>query len=281
MATMESTVSAVNADHRVTWWKEAGLVAAFYLLYSLVRNQFGSAVLAPGEQPVEAFENALRIIRWERWLGIYHEQAIQQVFLGWEWFIKFWNVYYGTLHFVVTGTVFILLFVRDKERFPRWRNALAFTTAFAIVGFMLFPLMPPRLLNEPPPWGGSELATVDYGFVDTMDTVGGLWSFDDDTMASISNQYAAMPSLHFAWSTWCLLALWPLVRHTLSRALLLAYPVATVFCIVVTGNHFFLDAAGGAIVLAAGIAAGFALDRAWRDHLRRTDERRDIRTPAT
>jgi membrane-associated phospholipid phosphatase len=272
MATVETTRPATVAEHRVLWWKEAVLVAAFYGLYSLVRNQFGSAQLAPGEAPVEAFENALRVIRWERWLGIYDEQRIQEFFLGWgESFIRFWNVYYGTLHFVVTGTAFILLFVKDKERFPRWRNALLFTTGFAIVGFMLFPLMPPRLLNEPPPWGGAELATQEYGFEDTMATIGGLWSFDDDTMASISNQYAAMPSLHCAWAMWCTLALWPLARRTWAKALLILYPVATVFCIVVTGNHFFLDAVGGAIILAAGVAVGFGLDRAWRDHRRRHD----------
>jgi membrane-associated phospholipid phosphatase len=236
----------------------------------MVRNQFGSAQLSPGEPPTEAFGNAMRVIRWERFLGIYDEQRIQAFFLGWgDWFIRFWNVYYGTLHFVVTGTAFIFLLVKDKERFPRWRNALLFTTGFAIAGFMLFPLMPPRLLDAAPPFGGAELSSHTYGFVDTMDTVGGLWSFDDDTMQSISNQYAAMPSLHCAWAMWCALALWPVVRRTWAKTLLFLYPVATVFCIVVTANHYFLDAVGGAICLALGTAAGFALDRWWRDRIRR------------
>jgi hypothetical protein len=34
--------------------------------------------------------------------------------------------------------------------------------------------------------------------------------------------------------------------------LAVAYPVATVFAVVVTGNHYLLDAVGGALTLWAG-----------------------------
>jgi hypothetical protein len=114
--------------HRVHWWKEALLVAAFYLLYSWTRNRFGSNALDPGEPPGHAFHNAERVIRFERFIGMYHEVSIQQLFLGQRAFIQFWNTYYGTAHFIVTLAVFALLFWKRPGVFPVWRNSLAIMT---------------------------------------------------------------------------------------------------------------------------------------------------------
>jgi membrane-associated phospholipid phosphatase len=80
----------------------------------------------------------------------------------------------------------------------------------------------------------------------------------------VSNQYAAMPSLHFAWSTWCALVLVPTVRRTWVRILAACYPVLTVFAIVVTANHYWLDAAGGAVILSLGSLAGYL----WANRIR-------------
>ena len=178
----------------------------------------------------------------------------------------------------MTLVAFFWLYLRAPARFTQWRNVLAFTTGLAIVGFSLFPLMPPRLLDEGPPYGGAALAEEHdvgpYGFTDTLADVGGLWSFDSGTVAKISNQYAAMPSLHIAWSTWCTCALWPLVRRKWARFLLVLYPLATLFCIVVTANHYFLDAVGGLVCLGIGYVAGTALDTWWHER------RPAARTPA-
>ena len=100
--------------------------------------------------------------------------------------------------------------------------------------------MPPRLLPE------------SYHIVDTLRTVGGLWSFDSGPMNAVSNQYAAMPSLHFAWSLWCALALGPAAKNRSLKVLVWVYPALTLLCIVVTGNHYLLDALGGAVTLALG-----------------------------
>ena len=116
-------------------------------------------------------------------------------------------------------------------------------TALAIIGFAWFPLMPPRLLDEPCPlpaaiaeaigarisYGGecieSDLRPEGgFGFVDTLAEFGGPWSFDSEAMASISNQYAAMPSLHIGWSTWCAIAVWPLLRRTMDQGARAAVP---------------------------------------------------------
>jgi hypothetical protein len=230
----KGTVTATRAP-RLRWWRELLYIAAFYGVYTLVRNR-GLSV----NEHVQAFHNAERVIAVERAIGTFHERYVQHLFLGWREFIRFWDVYYGTFHFVVTVVALVWLFKRMPARYPRWRNTLACTTALALIGFAFFPLMPPRLLPS------------HYGFVDTLRAFGGLWSFDSGTMQKISNQYAAMPSLHFAWSSWSALVLLPGARRPWLKGLLVAYPFATLFAIVVTANHFWLDAAGGALVLTVG-----------------------------
>lgn len=225
-------------------------IAAFYAVYSIIRNTQGSATVSAAH----AFNNARHVIRWERAIGVFHEESVQEAFLGRRPFIQFWNLFYGTFHFVVTIVALVLLFRRFPARYPRWRNTLAATTGLALVGFATYPLMPPRLLPSA------------YGFVDTLKVYGGLWSFDSGPVAQVSNQYAAMPSLHFAWSTWSALVLYPMMRRSWSRAAVALYPAATLFAIVVTANHYVLDAAGGALVLGAGAAAGFALASATGRH---------------
>jgi hypothetical protein len=267
-------------EHRLHWWKETAIVVAFYVVYSWIRNRFGSNQIAEDGVPEAAFHNAELIIQLERAIGLYHEETVQDFFLGHKLFIQFWNIYYGTAHFLVTLAVFILLFIKRADVFPQWRNTLAAMTALAIIGFAFFPLMPPRLLDQPCPspgtveFGGacveSELRpgketifTGDngFGFVDTLSVYGGPWRFDSEEVASISNQYAAMPSLHIGWSTWCALAVWPLLRRRWTKVLVLLYPLATLFCIVVTGNHFWLDGVGGIIAFAVGALIGWGMHR--------------------
>jgi hypothetical protein len=225
-------------------------IALFYGVYSFIRNTQGSATVSAGH----AFAHARGVIDVEKAFGLFFEERVQQAFLGSRWFIQFWNLYYGTFHFVVTIIALVLLFRRFPARYPRWRNTLAATTGLALIGFATYPLMPPRLLP------------MAYGFVDTLKDYGGLWSFDSGPVAQVSNQYAAMPSLHFAWSTWSALVLYPMLTHRWSRALAVLYPAATLFAIVVTANHYWLDAAGGALVLGVGSAAGFRLAAATSPH---------------
>jgi cytochrome bd-type quinol oxidase subunit 2 len=254
--------------HRLFWWKEVLIVLGFYLVYSWIRNQFGSNAFEPGGIPFHAFDNAERVIRLETLIGLYHEQAIQHAFLPYRFFIQFWNTWYGTAHFIVTLVVIVLLFRKRPAVYPVWRNALAIMTAMAIIGFALFPLMPPRLLDKPcDDYGGacipSTLRSDDntFGYVDTLSVYGGPWSFDSDKMADVSNQYAAMPSMHIGWSTWCAVAMWPLLRRRWQRAVVFLYPLATLFCIIVTANHYWLDGLGGLLCFAVGTLAGWGLHR--------------------
>jgi membrane-associated phospholipid phosphatase len=265
-------------DHRLFWWKEALIAVSFYAVYSWTRNQFGSNRLAGDGIPQHAFNNARQVIRFERRVGLFHEESIQEWFLAQRWLIQAMNTFYGTAHFVITLGVFLLLYLRRKDAFPQWRNTLAVMTALAIIGFALFPLMPPRLLDAPcSDYGGECIGSGlrpeggTFGFVDTLSVYGGPWSFDSEGMADISNQYAAMPSLHIGWASWSAIALWPLIHRWWLRAAVLAYPLLTLLVIVVTANHYWIDAVGGLAIFAVGAIVGWGihrwnqnrLDRAW------------------
>ncbi len=234
---------------RLKWWFEVAFAGTFYAVYTSIRNQFGSAAVSPSR----ALTNAQRVIDLEGSMGLYHEATIQDWFDSADAFLRFWNIYYGSLHFIVTLGVMVWLYRRHPKRYRQWRATLASMTGLALIGFATFPLMPPRLLGDCGPYGGCQPG---HDFVDTLADVGGLWSFDSGTMQEISNQYAAMPSLHVGWSTWCLLAVYPVLRSRLSRAAMIVYPLGTVFGIVVTANHYWIDAVGGLIVLAAGYGLG-------------------------
>ena len=67
--------------------------------------------------------------------------------------------------------------------------------------------------------------------------------------AAFGNLFAAMPSLHVGWSTWSALAILPVLRRRGLQALVLLYPLITAFAIVVTANHWILDAVGGWVAL--------------------------------
>jgi hypothetical protein len=224
---------AVRPVRRSHWWREVLIIAVFYFLYSAVRD-------IRGDKPVsidQATTNAHRIIRLERFLGVFHEEQIQHFFIHSREFIRLCDDYYGTVHFVAVVAVLVILFFRFPNRYRVYRNTLALTTLLALIGFYFFPVLPPRLLPRP------------YTFVDTLNTIGGIWSFKSGAVNDVSNQYAAMPSLHTAWSTWCAMAMVPVVRRWWVKVLLVLYPMVTVFVIVVTANHYFADAAGGLLVL--------------------------------
>ncbi len=217
------------------WWRELLIIVVFYGLYSAVRDLHTTR-----GGVVQATHNALHLIRVERFFGLFQEQHLQHLVITWRVFLEFWDSYYGTVHFIAVVAVLIYLFARHPDRYPRWRNTLALTSTLALIGFAFYPVLPPRLL---PPG---------YHFVDTLQVIGGAWNFSSGAIAEASNQYAAMPSLHTAWSAWCALAILPLVRPRWAKVLICCYPVATVFGIVVTANHYFIDAVGGLVTLGVG-----------------------------
>ncbi len=271
-----------EADARagLRWWKELAFGIAVYVVYSIVRNRFGSA----GGDPGPAFEHARWVIDLEQTLRLYVEPTVQRWYLDLpgEGLIRAWNVYYGLAHFLVTFVALVWLFRKDPTRYPLWRNTLALTTCLAVVGFAAYSLMPPRLLDDPGEYGACQIYAPEaaaaappgalsapgcdrYGYVDTVARYGGWVSFGSDGMKEVSNQYAAMPSMHIGWSTWSALVLVPLLRRRWAKVLAGAYPLITLACIVLTANHYWIDGVGGLLCL----GAGFAMARAVTGRFRR------------
>jgi hypothetical protein len=198
--------------------------------------------------------------------------------------IRAWNVYYGIFHFIIPAIALVWLYRAAPQRYRVWRNTLAATTLVAVVGFATFSLMPPRLMDDPGLYGGCQVyadeangeALVDiadlpedagdapcdeFDYVDTVAEYGGWASFGSDEMAAVSNQYAAMPSMHIGWSTWCALVLASLAKRRWVRALAIAYPFVTLFDIIVTGNHYWVDGLGGLACLAVGFTVSLYATR--------------------
>lgn len=238
-------LSQARDEAGLNFWKEAALVVSVYASYGVVRNLFGSASVGPDD----ALRNADRIIELERALGTYIEPTVQSWFIDWTGFVQFWNLFYGVFHFLITFVVLLWLYFARSEHFRFWRRAGLITTVSSIIGFAVFPLMPPRLLGDCGPFGACRAGSP---YVDTVIEIGGIWSFETPAMESISNQYAAMPSLHIGWALWSALAVLANVRRPWVRVLAIIYPVLTLFAIVVTANHYWFDAVGGVAVVGIG-----------------------------
>lgn len=232
------------------WWVEVILVATLDLAYESIRN-------ASKSRPEIAYRNALRIIDWQNAMRINHEKAVQDWSLNYVPVIVFSNYFYGSAYIAVTVAALVFLYRRFPDDYPLWRNTLGVGTFIGLIGFATFPLMPPRLLDTQ---GGYEV----FGFIDTLVRYPTFWSFDSPTMQSISNQFAAMPSLHCGWALWGAMALWPRVRSWWAKTLTILYPVMTVYVIVATANHYFLDAIGGFAIFLVGYAVASTFTRSGR-----------------
>jgi hypothetical protein len=263
------------------WWHEVIYIVLVYLGYSTVRNQFGSG--DGGFLKAEpAFNHAKAVIQVERNVHLYFEQSLQNWYLDLpgHGIIRFWNVWYGLGHFVVAASALVWMFRKTPERYRQWRNTLAFTTILALVGFASFSLMPPRLLDDDGVYGGCQVYAQDsprlhpagtppcdeYGYVDSVAEYGGWASFGSEEMAKVSNQFAAMPSMHIGWSTWCALVMFPMVRRRWAKLLVIAYPMFTLFDIMVTGNHYWIDGLGGLATLGVGYLLARIATRWWERH---------------
>jgi hypothetical protein len=239
----------LSDGHVLYWWVEILAIILFYVVYSAIRNLHGGGSTAPPH----AFEHAKQIISLERHLGIYHEETIQDLAMHWRPLILFANYFYGSFHFIVTIFAGVYLYTRWSDDYPRFRNTLGIATGLALIGFTLYALTPPRLLP-----------TDSYSFFDTLKHDPAFWSFDSGGAAQVSNQYAAMPSVHICWATWCAVALVPRLKHRLWKVLAFAYPFVTLVVIVITANHYILDAVGGLAIFLIGWYVSGVFTRAGR-----------------
>ncbi|RST03413.1 phosphatase PAP2 family protein [Streptomyces sp. WAC07149] len=208
------------------------LIRVGYSIYSHIR------AAAPTSRSL-AEGNGGQILRTERALGIDIEHAVNRAVVDTPWLEAFFNFYYTSFHFVVPLAILAVLYWRRPADYRWARASLGLATVLALAGFWLYPLAPPRLMPG-------------LGFVDTVHGVQDLANPSYGAMTAISNQYAAMPSLHFGWSLWCGTVIVVLAPRGWQKLLGALHPLITVCAIVATANHWVLDAVGGAAVVAAG-----------------------------
>ncbi|MFS8202790.1 phosphatase PAP2 family protein [Streptomyces sp. CWNU-52B] len=213
--------------------REVLLVAGLFLVYKLGRQ------LATGHTS-EAFDNAHRVWDLERFLHLPGEGSVQTATLYGDTLVHVVNTYYATVHFPATSAFLIWLYLRRPGHYVWARRVLAAVTAAALVVHLTFPLAPPRMLAA-------------TGLVDTGQVYGPTVYGASPETDSLSNQFAAMPSLHFGWALMVAIGLIAATRSRW-RWLWLLHPLLTLLVIVGTANHYWLDAIVAAVVLGIALA---------------------------
>ena len=206
-----------------------GLFFAVYQGYQVVRG------LSEAREGI-AFANAERIIDVERSLGLFFEQGLQSAVLNLTWLVDGANWMYMNSHFIVTTSFLAWLYLFRNEHFYFVRNMFMVAMLLALTGYLLYPTAPPRLVPG-------------EGFVDTIATFTAI-DTDSDSVGLLVNKYAAVPSMHIGFATMIAVPAVLLVRNRIAKAAWMVYPLLVLFVVVVTGNHFWLDAAIGASVAA-------------------------------
>ncbi|MFE5815174.1 phosphatase PAP2 family protein [Streptomyces sp. NPDC056479] len=213
------------------------LIRVTYYAYAQIRLAAAGGSNAAGR--VTAEEHGEEVHSIERALNIDIEYWANHAVVKVDWLRGFFDFYYESFHFGVPLAILAVLYWRRPVDYRWARTAIGFATVFALIGFWLYPLAPPRLMPG-------------LGFIDTVHGPQDFTQPDYGTLTELTNQYAAMPSLHFGWSLWCGLVILILAPRWWMKALGLLHPLFTVSAIVVTGNHWVLDAVGGAAVVGAG-----------------------------
>jgi hypothetical protein len=209
------------------------------LLIRVTYAAYGQVRVAVTADRATAEQHGHQIHSLERWLSIDVEHWANHAVVRADWLRSFFDFYYASFHFAVPLTILGVLYVRRPVDYRWARSALGIATLLGLLGFWLYPLAPPRLMPG-------------LGFIDTVHGVQDFSQPDYGVMTELTNQYAAMPSLHFGWALWCGVVIAVMAPQWWMKALGLLHPLFTVSAIVATANHWVLDAVGGAVVVGAG-----------------------------
>jgi hypothetical protein len=245
----EAVKRGTRAQARPPLIRELLLVAGLFLVYKFGRQ------LATGHTG-EAVHNGHRVWDWERTLHLPGEGAVQSLLLHGDAPVHIANTYYATVHFPATAAFLIWLYLRHPAHYVWARRVLATVTSAALLLPFLFPLAPPRMLAA-------------TGLVDTAHVYGPS-VYGPPSSDHLSNQFAAMPSLHFGWALMVAIGLivatgpaaaprpsTSALRRALRpgwRWLWLLHPLVTLLVIVGTANHYWLDAIVAAAMLGVALA---------------------------
>lgn len=221
---------------------EFALISALYAVWRLAR-------MLPLVTDSGAIDRGRDIVTVEAWLHLPTELSLQQFVLDHEWLGEPTTVYYATVHVPALIAFLVWLFFRHRDRYPHWRNGLALVTAGCLV-IRFVRVAPPRFFP-------------DLGYQDLSHHYG-VSVYGSDVTTGISDQFAAMPSIHVAWAA---VVSFGIVAVSTSRWrwLFLLHVVLTTLVVAATANHWWLDG----IVAALLLWAGLALDTAVRARLAR------------
>ncbi|MDX3752508.1 phosphatase PAP2 family protein [Streptomyces sp. AK08-02] len=239
MPRTDSARTETDPPPRLRWWTELPLLLLVYACYSAGR------LLVRGNEST-AVEHGLAILRFEKALRLNAEHPLNRLFTSESWIGVPADFWYASLHYLVTPAILVWLFRSHAVRYRAARTWLMTSTFIGLIGFTLLPTCPPRLLD------------AGHGFVDTMAQYSsyGWWGGQASAprgLGGMTNQYAAMPSLHVGWSLWCGVMLWRYGGTRTTKVLAVAYPLITTIVVMGTANHYFLDAVAGAAVMGLGL----------------------------
>ena len=228
------------------------LFGGAYVAYRIVRG------LVEGRANA-AFAHARDVISFERTLHFFVEPSIQAWASGSHLVMVVASWLYVNAQTSVTLAALVFLYLFHNRSFYFVRNMLLIGMAISLVAYMVFPTAPPRFLPE---WGFIDTVSDFTGVkVETAHGGGG-------AATTLTNLYAAVPSMHVAFA---LMIAWPLASLARWRWVRFAwrlYPLVITFVIVVTANHFIFDAVLGAMTAAVSAYGALWLARvrphAWR-----------------
>jgi hypothetical protein len=253
------------------WWHSrfgGSLVRELVLVVALLLAYKYGRFLASGHVRA-ALDNARYVIDLERALGVFSEAQLQGLVLDNAGLVKFLNVYYLLAHTVVTAAAFVWLFALRPQGYRRFRNVMVVITLAGMIVHLAMPLAPPRMFPN-------------LGFVDTARVFGPDSYGAGSPYKGFANQFAAMPSLHFGWAV---VIAWAVIVaagiHSRWRYFVLLHPVVTLAAIVLTANHYWLDAVVAVFLFALALVVDSGIERCSPRHRARTARRAARGSPAT
>ena len=220
-------------------WNDLGrqvlILVGVDLAYTAVRG------IADGEKSV-AIANGHQVIHFEQSMGTLFEPQVQSFFLPTRWIIDLADQLYLNAQFSIALGFLVWLYLFRNESYNFVRNMFVIAMGLALVGYMLYPTAPPRMFPE-------------YGFVDTLNTFSGI-KHDSALARSFINPYAAIPSMHCAFAVMIGATGALVCRRWWSRAFWAAWPLLIAWVVIVTGNHYWIDAVlGWGVALTSAVVA--------------------------
>jgi membrane-associated phospholipid phosphatase len=253
---MSRAFSAVTARLPKGWGdagRQIGILVGVDIAYELVRGIADS-------QRADAFAHGAQVIDFEQATHTFFEPSLQAFFLPAHWLIDFANQVYLNAQFSIALGFLVWLYLFRNESYYFVRNMFVVSMGLALIGYTLYPTAPPRMFPE-------------HGFLDTITDFSNV--NHDSALAKIFiNPYAAVPSMHCAFAMMIGGTGVMVCRRWYSKAFWAAWPVLVFWVVIVTANHYWVDAALGWMVAAtAALVAQRLLARArpeawaWRSRI--------------